>query len=223
MDAGVAGAQWVCMPAMVRVLYPAAQALAALPAWKFATSAATGVYDAVSQKVHAGSGCPSGLCQFRNNLVSAKLFEEIKEHIFCIDTVRKSGFSSFDRAADVVETAIEDKVAEAPRNKLLIGYLLQIVFTNDLIPQSSLVGHVVGERCWYWIGEFHVKCLSDARPHMLPAKIIPIRDVEDLVRCRRCGTCPVSCPGEDVCGGHLVECSIRRLSSRKTKRKSKLL
>jgi hypothetical protein len=66
-------------------------------------------------KVHAGSGCQSGFYQFRNNLVSAKLVEEIKEHIFCIDTVRRAGSSSFDRAADVVETAMEDKVAEAPR------------------------------------------------------------------------------------------------------------
>src|ERR1700743_3207822 len=118
-----------------------------------------------AKNVHASSDSQSGLCQFRNNLVSAQLFEEIKEHIFCIDTVRKARSSSFDRAANVVETATEDKVAEAPRNKLLIRYLLQIVRANDLIPQRSLIGHVVGERCWYWIGEFHVKCLGDARPH----------------------------------------------------------
>jgi len=51
----------------------------------------------------------------------AQVVEEVRKHIFGIDAIVESGTPGLDRTSDIVETRIEDEVAESPGHHMLIG------------------------------------------------------------------------------------------------------
>ncbi len=51
--------------------------------------------------------------------------ELVPEHFLGVDAGMKAGLTSLDRAADIVEAAGEDEIAEGPRGYLVVGDGLQ--------------------------------------------------------------------------------------------------
>src|ERR1039457_581905 len=132
----------------------------------------------------------------------------------------KPGSPSLDCAGDVVEVRMEDEIAERPCNNLFVWNGLKIVLLYDCIPNLSLVRHVFRERNRNRISYSHLEHLCDTRPHVLPAEVVPVRNIEDLVL--RCLThaCPRGGASEYLGGSDLVESLIGFYGSRKAQRET---
>src|SRR3954465_6270587 len=87
----------------------------------------------------------------------------------------------FDRAADVVEVAMKDEVAEGPGNQSLVWRRLQPVFLYHPAPKRCFIFHIGSERKWHRVRHRKFEPPGDFGPHVLPPEVIAIGDIEDLV------------------------------------------
>jgi hypothetical protein len=134
----------------------------------------------------------------RDDTFLAQVIEEVRKHLFGIDAIVESGTPGLDRAGDIVETRIEDEVAESPGHYLLIRNRLKVVLSRHFCPEIALVSHIDGQRHRHRFGNIHIEHAGDAGPHESPAEVITIGDIEDFVLGRFCLARPSGGPGEDV-------------------------
>ena len=86
-----------------------------------------------------------GLSKPRDDTFLAQVIEEVRKHIFGIDAIVESGTPGLDRAGDIVETRIEDEVAESPGHYLLMRNRLEVVVSCHFCPEHALVRHLNGQ------------------------------------------------------------------------------
>ena len=159
-----------------------------------------------------------------NDSLFAEVGEETCEHVLRIDAVVETSPARLDGACDVVvlhET--KNGVGEGPRRDLLVGEWLQLMFTDNRLPNRLLVGHVDGERRRDWIGHRHVEHRGDARPEVSPTEVVAVGNVEDLVLGRLGLAGPRRRLGENFCRGNLIQDPIRLLRARKPQWEAELL
>src|ERR1700738_3983421 len=126
-------------------------------------------------------------------------------------------------AGDIVETRIEDEVAESPGHYLFIRNRLKVVLSRHFCPEIALVSHIDGQRHRHGFGNVHIEHAGDAGPHELPAEVITIGDIEDFVFRRFCLARPSGGTGEDVGRSDLIECPVGCLRTWESQGKPKFL